>query len=74
MALLAKDVAKALGEVDQIAKDMESEAMETNRMMRAYEERRKRNQDYMGIIAKQIKVLEGRIEEEGVREETSAFL
>lgn len=75
MALLAKDVAKALGEVDQIAKDMESEAMETNRMMRAYEEeRRKRNQDYMGVIAKQIKVLEGRIEEEGVREETSAFL
>ena len=75
MALLAKDVAKALGEVDQIAKDMESEAMETNRMMWAYEEeRRKRNQDYMGVIAKQIKVLEGRIEEEGVREETSAFL
>ncbi len=75
MALLAKDVAKALGEVDKIAKDMESEAIETNRMMQAYEdERKKRNQDYMGVIAKQIKVLEGRIEEEGVREETSAFL
>ena len=68
MALLAKDVAKALGEVDKIAKDMESEAIETNRMMQAYEdERKKRNQDYMGVIAKQIKVLEGRIEEEVVR-------
>ena len=75
MALLAKDVAKALGEVDKIAKDMESEAIETNRMMQAYEdERKKRNQDYMGVIAKQIKVLEGRIEEEVVREEASAFL
>ena len=74
MALLAKDVAKALGEVDKIAKDMEFEAIETNRMMQAYdEERKKRNQDYMGVIAKQIKALEGRIEDE-VREEASAFL
>ena len=54
---------------------MESEAIETNRMMQAYEdERKKRNQDHMGVIAKQIKVLEGRIEEEVVREEASAFL
>ena len=65
MTLLAKDVARALSEVDQIARDMETEAVETNRMMQAYEEERKqRNQDYMSVIAKQIKALEGRIKEE----------
>ena len=68
MTLLAKDVAKALSEVDQIAKDMETEAAETNKMMQAYEEERKqRNQDYLGILSKQIKALGGRIEEEDGR-------